>query len=368
MLCTREYQTSIRDSSHKILKDTISRLGLDAWFHVTQDAIRSKTGSEFLFKGLHGNEQSIKSTEGVDICWLEEAQSTSASSWVTLPATIRKPGSEIWCTYNLLDERDPTHSRFYREDGSLKRKDAIVHKINYDSNPYFWSSELVGEMEADKEADYHLYEHVWLGMPLKVSNAIILSGKYTVMEFPDFFEKQADRIHFGADFGFAQDPSTLIRFFPLDNDGKRKLFITHEAYGVGVELDDMPTFYDTVPGSRDWPIKADCARPETISHLSRKGFNISGAEKWEGSVKDGITHLRGFDEIIIHPRCTNTAREARLYKYKTDSKAVDDRGQPLVLPVVIDKNNHCWDAVRYGLDGYIQRSGGLGVWGKLAGN
>jgi phage terminase large subunit len=127
----------------------------------------------------------------------------------------------------------------------------------------------------------------------------------------------------------------------------------------------MPEFYDSVPGARDWPIGADCARPETISHLRRKGFNISGAEKWDGSVKDGITHLRGFDEIVIHSRCVETANEARLYRYKTDPKTVDEHGNPKVLPIVIDKHNHCWDGIRYGLDGYIQRSGALGVWDRL---
>jgi phage terminase large subunit len=227
-------------------------------------------------------------------------------------------------------------------------------------------------MEGDKARDYHLYEHIWLGMPLKISKAVIFSGKYVVREFPDDLWKQADRLHFGADHGFAQDPATLIRFFPMEkhqwpgeDKPKRRLFIEYEAYGVGVELDELPEFYDSVPGARDWPIKADCARPETNSHLARKAFAISGAEKWEGCVKDGITHIRGFDEIVIHPRCVKTAEEARLYSYKVDKTQVDQYGQPQVLPIVVDKHNHCWDAIRYGLDGYIQRSGALGMWERL---
>ena len=92
---------------------------------------------------------------------------------------------------------------------------------------------------------------------------------------------------------------------------------------------------------------------------------MSPAEKWEGSVKDGINHLRGFNQIIIHPRCTATAQEARLYRYKTDPKQVDEKGQPMVLPIIIDKNNHCWDAIRYSLDGYIMRSGEVGIWARL---
>ncbi len=219
-------------------------------------------------------------------------------------------------------------------------------------------------MEDDKRTDYHLYEHIWLGMPLKVSNAIILSGKYVVEEFDDKLWTQADRRRIGMDFGFAQDPQAVVSFFVLDDC----LYIERESYGTGVELDDIKTVTEAdIPEVADWPIKADSARPETISYLGRNaGWAISGAEKWDGSVKDGITHLRRYRRIVIHPRCVNVAREARLWKYKVDPKQVDDKGQPQVLPIVIDKHNHTWDAIRYGLDGEIQRSGSLAQWERLA--
>jgi phage terminase large subunit len=367
ILCTREYQNSIKDSSHRILKDTIARLGLESWFTVTNDSIKSRTGSEFIFKGLHNNEQGIKSTEGIDITWVEEAQTVSALSWQTLPATVlRNDACEIWVSYNLIEEADATHQRFVINH----RSDSIVHKINYDSNPYF-GGKLRQEMEDDKLADYHLYEHIWLGMPLRISNAIILNGKYVVQDFAEDLWKSADRLLFGADFGFSQDPSTLLRMFIIEatnaETGKheRKLYVEYEAYGVGVELEEMKEFYESIPESHNWPIKADCARPETISFLRGKGFAISAADKWDGSVKDGITHLRGFTQIVIHSRCIKTAEEARLYRYKVDKTQVDEKGQPQVLPIVVDKHNHCWDAGRYGLDGYIQRSGAMGVWAKL---
>lgn len=384
VLCTREIQNSIKESSHKILKDTIERLGLQSWFTVTAESIKSRAGGEFVFRGLHGNIDSIRSMEGIDICWVEEAQSVSAVSWRGLTPTIRKDyvpwshetpdafvGSEIWVTYNLVDEKDATHHRFVKEDGTAKRQNSIVHKVNYDSNPYFGGT-LREEMEDDKANDYDLYEHIWLGMPLKKSNAIIFNGKYRVEAFSDELEKEADRLFYGADFGFANDPSTLTRSFILEKLGRRTLYVTHAVYGYHVDLDDMPAFYDKVPGSRDWPIHADAARPETISHLRRRQFNISAAEKWDGSVKDGITHLRGFDEIVIHERCKSQvaaepglAEEAYLYRYKTDPKQVDEKGQPLVLPIIVDKFNHGWDAIRYSLDGYIMRSGEIGMWERL---
>lgn len=360
ILCVREYQVSIADSSHKILADTIVRLGLTGWFEVGKKVITSRSGAEFIFKGLHANENGIRSTEGVDICWVEEGHSVSEASWRALIPTIRKAGSEIWVSFNMDDENDATYRRFVAQP----RTDSIVHKVNYDSNPFF-TEKSRKDMEDDKTNDFHLYEHVWLGMPKKISKAIILSEKYVVRDFDDDLWRKADRLRYGADFGFSQDPSTLLRSFILEEDGKRRLYVSHEAYGVGIELDDMPAFYDQVPGSRDWPIKADGARPETISYIRRQGFNISAADKWDGSVKDGIAHLRAYHEIVIHPRCPKTAAEAFNYRYKVDPKIVDAQGQPQVLPIVVDKHNHCWDAERYALDGEIQRGGTLAQWAKL---
>lgn len=364
VLCCREHMNTIKDSSHKLLKDTIERLGLSAWFHCTAGSITSKAGAEFLFKGLYGNEEGIKSTEGIDICWVEEAQTVTERSWQTLVPTVRGDDSEIWVTFNMIDENDATYQRCVMNAMPTD----IVHHINYDSNPYF-PKVLQMEMERDKKRDYHLYEHIWLGKALKRSNAIILNGRYAVEEFDDELWRKADRLLYGADFGFADDPSTLIRFFMLpdeSNFGEYVLYIEYEAYGHHIELDEMADFYDTVPGSRKWPIKADNARPETISHVRGKGFSLSAADKWQGSVEDGIAHLRGFTRIVIHPRCEKTAKEAYLWRYKVDPKQVDQYGQPQVLPIVVKGNDHCWDAIRYGLDGYIQRSGAMGAWARIA--
>lgn len=372
VLCTREFQISIRDSSHKLLSDTIRRLGLSAWFTITRDNITSRSGGEFLFKGLHNNDNSIRSTEGIDICWVEEGHSVSNNSWRVLLPTIRKDGvffngthgqSEIWVTFNLEDESNPVYKLFVEKP----RKNSIVHKINYDENPFFPES-LREEMEADKERDFQLYEHVWLGLPLKITDAIVLNRKYRVAAFDDDLWRQAERPFYGLDFGYSQDPQALVRSFPIerDYDGKRRLYISHQAYNAGVELDEMEEWMMSVPGVKEWPIKADSARPETISFLRKRGFAVSAAEKWEGCVKDGIAHLRGFDEIVIHDRCVDVAREARLWRFKTDNRQLDEHGQPQILPILIEKHDHTWDAVRYSYDGYIMKSGDLGIWSRLA--
>lgn len=400
VLCMREFQNSIADSSHKLLSDTIKRLGLDSWFTVTQTSIRSRSGSECIFRGMHGKEQSLRSIEGIDILWIEEAQSFTSGSWASIEPTIRKNESEIWVTYNLINENDATHRMFYRPDGSLTMppEDLIIHKVTYLDNPYFPGSVLERAMIRMRDNDQDLYEHVWLGMPQKKSNAIIFSGRYVVEPFDwELVASCSDRAYLGADFGFADDPATLTRLHitgdsPDDQRPReaglkylgRTLWVTHAVGGRHIEIDrgddaaimDLAALYDHVPGARDWPIKADSSRPETISHMGRKGFAISAAEKWPGSVEDGITHLRGFQRIVIRQPLPSEdpyviaglnehALEAYMYRYKVDPRAVDDKGQPLVLPVVVDKHNHYWDADRYSLDGYIQRSGAVGMWERL---
>lgn len=351
ILCAREVQNTMRDSVHKLLKDQIETLGLMPWFTITENSIRSSAGSEFIFKGLRFDVQGVKSTEGIDICWVEEAQTVSQSSWDVLIPTVRSDDSEIWISFNPHEEADPTYQRFVLKPPP----DAVSVEINYDDNPWF-PGVLRREMEYCRSVDFDAYMHIWRGKPRKISAAAIFADKVLVEAFPDDLWEQADRLFYGADFGFSTDPSTLIRFFILGNN----LYISHEAYGLGIELDDMPAFYDAVPGSRQWPIVADCARPETISYLARQGFRIYAAEKWPGSVEDGITHIRRFEKIVIHERCKHMADEASLYSYKVDAKTNQ------VLPLVVDKHNHCWDAIRYGLDGYIQRAGEDKVWEKLA--
>lgn len=368
VLCTREYQNSVKDSVHALLKNTIYRLGLHAFFHITDKSIRSLVGGEFIFKGLHNNYIEVKGTEGVDICWVEEAHSTLHESWQVLIPTIRKPGSEIWISFNVTDEEAATYDRFVVHTPP----NAAVHLVNFDQNP-FLSDESRVEIAYLKEHDYHAYEHVYLGLPKKISDAIIFGGRYVVEGFADDLYKQAPRIHFGLDHGFARDPYALTRNFIINND----LYIEYEAFGVGVEFagnivrdtdesgkprerGELEQLIDSVPGTRGgWPIKADNSRPETISFLRGKGFNVTAADKWKGSVEDGIAHIKGFNRIVIHDRCKHMQQEARLYSFKKDKMSGD------VLPVIVDKNNHGWDSVRYSLDGYIQRRGDTGTWAKL---
>lgn len=342
ILCCREIQNSIKDSSYQVLKDMTDRLGIGHEFKFTESEIlHMRTGSRFIFSGLLRNENSIRSKEGIDICWIEEASSVSQRSWDVLTPTIRKPGSELWLTFNPLTVDDPTNV-FIENPPS----NAYVRKVNYWDNPFF-PEVLREQMEWDKQNDFEKYLHVWEGYPLTISDAQVFKGRFVVEPIPEDLWKKADRLFFGADFGFARDPSTLVRCFIFDN----RLFIDHEAYGVGVEIDELPQLYRSVPGADQWPIKGDSARPETISYLRRHGYHIDGAEKWPDSIEEGINFIKSFDKVVIDPRCKHTADEFRLYSYKTD-RLTDE-----VLPVVLDKNNHTIDALRYAMVDYIKARG-----------
>jgi len=330
ILCAREIQRSISDSVHKLLCEQIDAIGLSGAYTITRDAIRCTSGTEFIFKGLRSNPQEIKSTEGIDICWVEEAAAVSADSWDILIPTIRKPNSEIWLTFNPLDESDPTFQRFVLNAPD----DAYVCKVNYDGNPAF-PDVLKKEKDWLKERDYESYLHIWEGEVRRHSNAVIFAGRFRVEEFDT--PKDA-RFYHGADWGFSVDPTALVRCFIKD----RTIFIDREAWGVGIDLDETPALFDTIETARKWPIKADNARPETISFMRRRGFNISAAKKWQGSIEDGIEFLKSYD-IVIHPRCRHTIDEFNHYSYKVDKQTGE------VLPIVVDSFNHILDGLRYSL-------------------
>ncbi|MDR6290626.1 MULTISPECIES: terminase large subunit [Inquilinus] len=130
----------------------------------------------------------------------------------------------------------------------------------------------------------------------------------------------------------------------------RILHVDHEAWRVGCEIDRTPALFDTVPGSRRWPITADSARPETISYMRRHGFgNLRPAKKGAGSVEEGIEFLKNHD-IVVHPRCRHLIDELSLYSYRTDPKTGE------IQPLLEDRENHAIDALRYALEG--QRNGG----------
>lgn len=352
ILCTREFQNSIGDSVLAVLEQQAVMLGMQDYYRFTKNNIFSRTNNtRFIFKGLRKNIQSIRSTEGIDIAWLEEAQTTSAKSLKDLLPTIRKPKSEVWVTYNPDQADDPIH----KWANSLTSDRAFVCTINYTDNPWI-DKDFIVSAEEMRARDYDEYAHVYLGQCWSRSDAQILNGRWRVDGFE--FTKNDDGVwclngearsdihgpYFGADWGFSLDPTVLIRCFIVGD----VLYVDYEFSKVKLEIMDIGKAFKTIPGASDYKIRADSARPETISHVSKE-LNIVPVDKWKGSVEDGIAHLRGYREIILHPRCKETIQECRLYSHKVDKLTGD------VLKQIVDKNNHCIDALRYALNDIIKR-------------
>jgi len=343
--CFREYQASIRDSVHQLLSDQIGLMGLDSFYDIRQSDIRGKNGTEFLFHGIKRDPHKLKSLERINVAWVEEAEAVSDESWSVLIPTIRTEGSEIWVSFNPALATDPTWRRFV-EDPPAR---SIVRKISYPDNP--WLPEVLAEEAAElQRRDPEAFAYIWGGEPWQRSEAEVLSGKWRVDDFTP--EDHWDGPYYGADWGFARDPSVLVRLWIADG----RLWIEYDERGVGWDMDTIARRFLRVPGADSHTIRGDAARPETINELNRRGLKVRSAPKWAGSVEDGVEHLRSYEEIVIHPRCKELIQEARMWRYKTDARTGD------VLPKLADGHDHGWDATRYGLSPLIKTPRRARVW------
>tara|TARA_R110000744_G_scaffold54678_3_gene115998 strand:+ start:2146 stop:3345 length:1200 start_codon:yes stop_codon:yes gene_type:complete len=340
ILCTREVQGSIRDSVHKLLSTCIENYGLNKHYTIYRDSIRGRNGTEFIFHGLKHDPQQIKSLEGIDITWAEECQTIPAVSWrILTPTILRKKNSELWLSLNPNLETDPTYQQFIVN----QRPQQLTVKVNWDENPYF-TDELKAEMEYQKELDYEDYLHIWEGECRRATEAQIFKNKSTVM---DFTAPPDATFYYGLDWGFSQDPTVILRCHIFDNC----LWIDYESGGRQVELDHTYKLIDDIPMAKQHIIRADSARPESISYIRRQGYRIESVHKWGGSIEDGIEFIRSFKMVYIHSRCMETASEFLKYSYKVDRLTED------ILPAIVDSNNHYIDALRYALQPMIKRKG-----------
>jgi phage terminase large subunit len=339
VLCGREFQNSIRDSVKRLLDDEIARCGLNHLFDSTEREIRGPNDSLFIFSGLRGNANGIRSLEGLTDAWIEEAQAVSQGSIDTLEPTLRTPRSRLFWSWNPDLETDPVDAMFRGNDdekwpGPPPR--SVVVNVNYDRNPWF-PDDLREKMEWDRARDIDKYNHIWLGQYRRNSEARVLKRwRVETFESPTNVEYRL-----GADFGFSIDPSCAVRCWI---DGTQ-LFVDQEAWGLHIEIVDLPALFMTIPDAEKYWMTADSSRPETISHLRNNGFpRIAPALKGPRSLEEGVEFLKSYD-IVVHPRCERLISELTLYSYKVDSLT----GQ--VTAVLEDKDNHMIDALRYAVEG-----------------
>ena len=333
-VCIREVQRTLNQSVKKLIEAKIEALNVGAYFEVQDKRIKSRHGGVTIFEGMQNHTaDSIKSLEGFDIAWVEEAQSLSQRSLDLLRPTIRKPYSELWFSWNPNLETDPVDVLLR---GEHPPPDSVVVRVNYRDNPRL-PEVLRHELEYDQKRDPDKFAHVWLGEYQRNSEARVFKN-WRIEEFDvsgEWILRQ------GADWGFSVDPSVLVQCAIVG----RTLYVPHEAYRVGCEIDFMPDLFRTVPESERWPTVADSARPETISYMQRHGFpKMLSAIKGAKSLEEGVEFLKSFD-IVVHPRCQHLIDELTLYSYETDPLT----GQ--VLPKLKDKDNHVIDALRYACEG-----------------
>ena len=341
VLCIREVQNSIADSVKRLIEARIEEFGLSQYFQITDKEIRCpRAGSVAIFRGMQNhNAANIKSLEGFDVAWWEEAQTATQMSLDLLIPTIRNAGSELWFSWNPQSETDPIDVMLRGEPP----EDAVVIEANWHDNPWF-PDELRADMERDRKRQPDKYLHVWEGRYQTLSEArVFRDWRIAEMTPPDravWF--------YGLDFGMT-DPTAGCRACVI---GDHILYIDSEVYSPGVPMQGIPKLLEGLPDAHKWEMRCDSSRPETIDFLRRNGFpRARGAKKGRNSVADGIAFLQGM-EIVVHPRCVNMARELGSYSYKTDKRT------GAIVPEPEDENNHVIDSLRYACE-RLHRKGRL---------
>ena len=344
VLCAREFQTSIKDSVHKLLCDQITLMGLEGFYEITQSAIRGKNGTEFAFVGLKNNVANVKSYEGIDICWVEEAQTVSRMSWNTLIPTIRKEGSEIWVTFNPELESDETYQRFV-----LKPPEgAVVQKINWNDNPWF-PEVLALEKDALKSRDPSAYQTVWEGLCRLTVDGAIFAQEMQVAELDGRITKvnydPTKPVHAIFDLGWAD--STAIWFLQFVGMETR-LIRYHEDSQKTIShyLALMQTYgyiYDTLWLPHDAQNKTLASNGKSIEEIVRAaGHKTRIIERTP--IVDSINAARTIFRNCWFDRenCYDGLQCLRHYRYEVDPETGQFSRNPLH-----DQYSHGADAFRY---------------------
>lgn len=344
ILCAREFQTSIKDSVHKLLCDQIEALGLLGFYEITQNSIRGKNGTEFAFVGLRNNVANIKSYEGVDICWVEEAQTTSRLSWNILIPTIRKQGSEIWISFNPELETDETYQRFVLNPP----QDCIQIKINWSDNPWFPDTLLL-EKDALKARDLEAYNQVWEGLCRQSVDGAIFAKELQQAELDGRLTKvpydATKPVHAVFDLGWAD--STAIWFLQFVGMETRLIrYIEDSQKTISHYLATMQTFgyvYDKVWLPHD-------AENKTLAAAGRSIDDIVRAAGYKTQILPRVPILDSINAArTIFPSCyfdRDNAAEGinclRHYRYEVDPTTGQFSRSPLH-----DHYSHGADAFRY---------------------
>ena len=344
ILCAREFQTSIKDSVHKLLSDQIFAMGLQDFYEITQTAIRGKNGTEFSFAGLKNNVANIKSYEGCDIAWVEEAQTTSKMSWNVLIPTIRKEDSEIWITFNPELETDETYKRFVVDPP----ENSIVQRVNWSDNPWFPET-LRLEKDALFARDREAYNTIWEGVCRQTVDGAIFAKEMQQAEF----EGRITRVPYDPikpvlaifDIGWADSTACwIIQFVGMETRILRYFEVNQTT--ISQILAKMQTFgyvYDTLYLPHDAQNKTLAANGRSIEEIVRAaGFNVRIIDRTP--ITDSINAARTIFPKCYFDRenCHEGLQCLRHYRYDVNPDTGTFSQKPLH-----DNYSHGADAFRY---------------------
>jgi phage terminase large subunit len=341
----REVQHTLRNSVKALIQEKIRALGVEDYFVIQDSQILSKFGTgKIAFVGMQSNNaDNLKSLEGFDCAWVEEAQTLSQRSFDILRPTIRKDRSQLWFSWNPDDPEGPVDDFFRCNGAESKRKglkppaNAVVIETDYTLNPDL-SEAAKQEAETAKVRRPETFGHIWKGEYESFSEARVFTD-WSISPAPLTPPEHAV-LRFGADWGFSPDPTVLVRGWLLGET----LFIDQEAYATEVPMLRLPSLFATVDESAKHKIICDNTEPRTIHHMRTNGFPlIQPAVKGKDSVDEGVKYLQGLT-IVIDAECKNTMREIKNYKRKIDP----DTGK--VTSELADKDNHVIDSIRYMLE------------------
>lgn len=344
VLCAREFMTSMKDSVHKLLSDQIAEMGLQSFYEITQATIRGLNGSEFSFVGLKNNIANVKSFEGIDICWVEEAQTVSKTSWNVLIPTIRKEKSEIWITFNPELESDETYQRFVVNPP----EHSVVQRINWSDNPWFPET-LRLEKDSLKNRDLQAYNNVWEGLcRLTVDGAIFanemnmaeLSGRITRVPYD-----ATKPVHAVFDLGWADHTAIwFVQFVGMETRLIRYLQDTQKTMTHYLqEMQKFGYFYDTIHLPHDAESKTIASAGRSIDDIVRAaGFKTNILPRVP--VVDSINAARTIFNSCYFDRenCADGLQCLRHYRYEVDPDTKQFSRNPLH-----DVYSHGADAFRY---------------------
>lgn len=343
VLCARELQNSITDSVHALLADQIKTLNLESFYEIQNTVIYGKNGTEFLFAGLKHNVTKIKSFEGVDVCWVEEAQTVSKSSWDVLLPTIRKDSSEIWITFNPELDTDETYKRFV----IVPPANAVVQKVNWSDNPWF-PQVLRDEKDDLKARDMDAYLNVWEGNTRQV-----LDGAVYATELRKAQEENRIR-----DI-FVDTTIPVSTFWDIGWSDLNSIWFVQTVPGGEVRVID---FYQNCQKTIDHYVQIlqskgytyrDHWLPHDAEHKNMTGKSVKDIMQGMNlpvritpklSIADGINAARMLMNrcYFDQNRCAEGLQALRHYRYDVDPDTKLFSKTPLH-----DQNSHAADAWRY---------------------